>query len=42
VNLGNIVCVDKTAVGMIQVSTPMAEMIGRATVKEHLPKHEMS
>ena len=36
------VCVDKTAVGMTVHSRPVADMIGNATVNEHLPKHEMS
>ena len=34
--------VDNTAVGMTAVSTPQAEMIGKATVREHLPMQEMS
>jgi hypothetical protein len=34
--------VDKTAVGKTEVSTPNAEIIGRATVKEHFPTQEMS
>ena len=38
----NWVCVDKTAVGTTAHSTPMAEMIGSATVSEHLPRAEMS
>jgi len=29
-------------VGMTEHSMPVAEMIGRATVKEHLPTQEMS
>ena len=36
------VWVDSTAVGMTAVSTPQAEMIGKATVREHLPMQEMS
>ena len=36
------VCVDKTAVGRIAASTPIAEMIGNATVSEHFPKHDIS
>ena len=36
------VCVDSTAVGMTETSMPMAEIIGRATVSEHLPKPEIS
>ena len=31
-----------TAVGMTAVSMPIAEIIGRATVREHLPKQEIS
>ena len=38
----NAVWVDNTAVGMTAVSTPQAEMIGKATVREHLPMQEMS
>ena len=34
--------VDSTAVGMMQVSTPMAEMMGSATVREHFPKQDIS
>ena len=34
--------VESTAVGRMEHSTPMAEIIGRATVREHLPKQEMS
>ena len=33
---------DKTAEGNMQVSTPQAEIIGKATVKEHCPTQEMS
>jgi hypothetical protein len=36
------VWVDRTAVGRMTVSTPMAEMMGRATVVEHLPRQEIS
>ena len=36
------VCVDSTAVGITAHSAPVAEIIGNATVNEHLPKHEMS
>ena len=36
------VWVDRTAVGTTQVSTPIAEMMGRATVREHLPRQEIS
>ena len=36
------VCVDRTAVGSTEHSIPAAEIIGRATVNEHLPTHEMS
>jgi hypothetical protein len=42
VKLENIVWVESTAVGKIDASTPHAEMIGNATVKEHLPTQEMS
>ena len=38
----NMVWVDSTAVGRIAVSTPMAEMMGSATVREHLPMQEIS
>ena len=38
----NCVWVDSTAVGTTAHSTLMAEMIGRATVREHLPSAEMS
>ena len=38
----NMVCVERTAVGIIAASIPIAEMIGNATVSEHLPKQEMS
>ena len=34
--------VESTAVGITLVSTPAAEMMGSATVKEHLPKPEIS
>lgn len=36
------VCVESTAVGRIAASTPMAEIIGSATVKEHFPTHDIS
>ena len=36
------VWVESTAVGTTQVSTPMAEMMGRATVREHFPRQEIS
>ena len=36
------VWVDSTAVGITVHSAPTDEMIGSATVSEHLPKHEMS
>ena len=36
------VCVDKTEVGKIAHSMPIAEISGRATVMEHLPKHDIS
>lgn len=36
------VWVESTAVGMTVHSRPAAEIIGSATVREHLPKHEMS
>ena len=42
VKLENAVCVDKTAVGSTEASTPQAEIIGRATVNEHLPTHDIS
>jgi len=38
----NIVCVESTAVGIIAVSIPIAEIIGSATVREHLPIQEIS
>jgi hypothetical protein len=38
----NIVWVESTAVGRITVSTPIEEMMGRATVMEHLPRQEIS
>ena len=38
----NAVCVDKTAVGNTPHSTPHAEIIGSATVREHLPTQEIS
>ena len=37
-----VVCVDSTAVGSTEHSTPMAEIMGNATVSEHFPTHEMS
>ena len=36
------VCVDKTVVGTMAHSTPIAEITGKLTVIEHLPKHDMS
>ena len=36
------VCVDNTAVGITLVSIPAAEIIGNATVNEHLPNPEIS
>ena len=36
------VCVESTAEGRIQVSSPAAERIGSATVSEHWPTQEMS
>ena len=36
------VCVESTAVGIQTVSIPAAEMMGNATVSEHLPKPEIS
>jgi hypothetical protein len=36
------VCVDNTAVGITDVSMPAAEIMGNATVNEHLPKQDMS
>jgi cytosine/uracil/thiamine/allantoin permease len=36
------VWVESTAVGIQMVSTPAAEIIGNATVSEHLPKPEIS
>ena len=38
----NWVCVESNAVGKAQVSIPKAEIIGIATVSEHLPKQEIS
>ena len=38
----NAVCVERTAVGRITVSTPIAEIMGRATVTEHFPRQEIS
>ncbi len=38
----NIVWVDSTAVGIIAVSMPKADIIGSATVSEHFPTHEIS
>jgi hypothetical protein len=38
----NRVWVLRTAVGRITVSTPMEDSSGRATVREHLPKQEIS
>jgi hypothetical protein len=34
--------VDKTAVGMTLVSIPALDRIGSATVREHLPKQDIS
>jgi len=34
--------VERTAVGNTLHSTPAAESIGSATVREHLPTHEIS
>ena len=42
VKFWNMVWVDKTAVGRIAHSTPIAERTGSATVREHLPKQEIS
>ena len=42
VKFWNRVWVDRTAVGRMEHSTPMAEMMGRATVREHLPRQEIS
>jgi hypothetical protein len=36
------VCVDKTEVGIIAHSIPIAEIRGNATVMEHFPKQEIS
>ena len=36
------VCVDRTAVGITAAYTPIAEITGSATVKEHFPKQEIS
>lgn len=38
----NAVCVLSTAVGIMAVSVPIAEMMGSATVSEHFPIHEIS
>ena len=38
----NMVWVESTAVGRMEHSIPMAEIMGRATVREHLPRQEMS
>ena len=38
----NMVWVESTAVGIMAVSTPIAEIIGSATVSEHFPTHETS
>ena len=35
------VWVESTAVGRATVSMPAADMMGRATVREHLPKQEI-
>ena len=42
VKFWNMVWVESTAVGTMEHSTPMAEIMGRATVKEHLPRQEIS
>ena len=42
VKLLKAVCTDRTAVGTMPHSTPIAEMMGKATVSEHLPTHDMS
>ena len=36
------VWVDRTAVGSTAHSTPAAEIMGKATVREHFPTQEMS
>jgi hypothetical protein len=36
------VCVESKAVGITLTSIPAADIIGSATVKEHLPKQDMS
>lgn len=42
VKFEKLVCVDKTAVGTMAVSTPIAEIMGKATVREHFPMQEIS
>ena len=42
VNPLNCVCVDRTAVGITAASTPIADIMGSATVSEHLPTHDIS
>lgn len=39
---GSRLWVDSTAVGTMAHSTPMAERMGSATVREHFPRQEMS
>ena len=34
--------VERTAVGRITVSAPRADIIGKAIVQEHFPRHEIS
>ena len=36
------VCVERRAVGKGMASMPKDEIIGKATVREHFPIHEMS
>ena len=42
VNPLNAVWVESTAVGKTDVSTPKAEIMGNATVREHFPTHDIS
>ncbi len=42
VNPSNAVWVERTVVGRTAHSMPAAEMMGRASVREHLPTPEMS
>ena len=42
VNFENAVCVESTAVGKTEASTPAALMIGNATVNEHFPTQDTS